>query len=123
MLDLAEHGGEGLVPLRAVAERQGISFKYIERIMSSLTSAGLVEGVHGKGGGYRLCHRAGEYTVGEILRLTEGSLAPVACLDCEGNRCERAKSCKTLPMWKKLDGLICGYLDSVSIEELAKDEV
>ena len=121
MLDLAEHGGEGLVPLRAVAERQGISFKYIERIMSSLTSAGLVEGVHGKGGGYRLCRRAGEYTVGEILRATEPGLAPVACLECGAEPCPRAAFCPTLPMWREYYRLTEDYFDGITLESLGGD--
>ena len=77
-----------------------------------------MDGLRGKGGGYRLNRAPGEYSVGQILRLTEGSLAPVACLNCAPNTCERAETCKTLPMWKKLDRLICDYLDSISIEDL-----
>ena len=83
-----------------------------------MSKAGLVDGLRGKGGGYRLNRAPGEYSVGQILRLTEGSLAPVACLNCAPNPCERAETCKTLPMWKKLDRLICDYLDSISIEDL-----
>lgn len=99
MLDLAEHGGEGYIPMKAVAERQGISLKYIERIMPALSKNNLVEGVHGKGGGYRLSRSIEDYTVGEILRLTEGSLAPIACLECEAKACERKEECKTIGMW------------------------
>lgn len=123
MVELAEHEKGEYVPLKVIAQKQDISEKYLESIIVVLSKAGVVDGLRGKGGGYRLNRDAKDYTVGEILRLTEGSLAPVACLDCKENRCERAQSCKTLPMWKKLDSLICGYLDSVSIEELAKDEV
>ena len=80
MVDLAEHGGEGFIPLKAITERQNISQKYLEGIMASLSKAGLVEGAHGKGGGYRLCREPDKYKVSEILAVTEGTLAPVACL-------------------------------------------
>lgn len=123
MVELAEHEKGEYVPLKVIAQKQGISEKYLESIFSVLSKAGIVDGLRGKGGGYRLSRDAKDCSVGEILRLTEGSLAPVACLGCEENRCERAQSCKTLPMWKKLEDLICGYLDGVSIEELSKDEI
>ena len=89
MIDLAERATENYVPMKEVAERQNISLKYIERIMPALVKSGLVEGVQGKGGGYRLKRSPGEYTVGEILRLTEGDLAPVACLESGAEPCER----------------------------------
>ena len=118
MVDLAEHGGDGYVSMRDVARRQEISDKYAGQIMTLLSRAGLVDGVTGKGGGYRLTRRPEEYPLGEILRLTEGSLAPVACLDRNKSGCPRAGKCQTLPMWEKLDSLINGYLDSVSLVDL-----
>jgi len=108
--------------LKEIAERQNISQKYIESIMTLLSKNGFVDGVHGKGGGYKLKRPPQDYKVGEILRLTEGTLAPVSCLDCasEAVECERKSECRTLPMWEKLDSLISGYLDSVSLLDLMK---
>ena len=120
MVDLAEHGGDGYVSMRDVARRQEISDKYAGQIMTLLSRAGLVDGVRGKGGGYRLTRTPAQYSVGEILRLTEGSLAPVTCLEGEENTCPRAGHCHTLPMWEKLDSLINGYLDSVSLADLLR---
>ena len=119
MIDLAEQGRETYTPLKEVAERQRISKKYIEAIMASLSKAGLVDAVHGKGGGYRLNKPAEEYTVGEILRVTEGDLAPVACLEHGAKPCEYAGECKTLPVWDKLNLMINGYLDGITLAELA----
>lgn len=99
MLDLAEHMEEGNIPLKDVSERQEISKKYLEIIVRELVAGGLVAGVSGKGGGYRLCRKPEEYTIGEILELMEGSLAPVACLEKGAEPCPRAKFCLTLPMW------------------------
>ena len=118
MVDLAEHGGDGYVSMRDVARRQEISDKYAGQIMTLLSRAGLVDGVTGKGGGYRLTRSSANYSVGEILRLTEGSLAPVTCLEGAENPCPRAGECTTLPMWQKLDDLINTYLDSVSLSDL-----
>ena len=118
MIDLAQHEGEGFLSLKSVAERQDISPKYLEMIVAILNRGGLVISQRGKEGGYRLARPASEILVGEVIRLAEGSLAPVACLDCTDSACERADNCLTLPMWRKLDGLINEYLDSVSIEDL-----
>ena len=115
LLDLANH--EGYVPLKEIAERQNISLKYMETIMPLLKEAGFVVGTQGKGGGYMLARPADSYTVGEILRVTEGSIAPVACLD-NGYICDRANTCPTLPIWKNLDSLISGYLDTVKLTDL-----
>ena len=123
MIDLAEHCNGEYIPMKDVVKRQQVSQKYVERIMTMLSKANFVEAVHGKGGGYRLNRSPDEYTAGEILRLTEGSLAPVACLECKSNECSRAEVCKTLPMWKNLNSLICNYLDSVSIGDLAMGNV
>ena len=118
MVELACHSREEYVPLRTIAQQQGISEKYLESILTVLSKAGAIDGLRGKGGGYRLNREAKNYSVGEILRLAEGTLAPVSCLDCTPNKCERAASCRTLPMWEKLNTLICNYLDSVSLADL-----
>lgn len=120
LVDLAEQGGGGYLPLKAVAERQEISPKYLEQILRLLVGAKLVEGVQGKGGGYRLTRPPQDYTVGEILRLTEGSLAPVACLDCGAPACKRASDCRTLPLWTGLDKVVNDYLDRVTLADLMK---
>jgi Rrf2 family protein len=117
MLDLAENGNGGLIPLKSIAERQCISLKYMETIMPNLIKAGLVTATHGKGGGYKLSRPADQYTVGEILRMSEGSITTVACLE-NGYVCTRADTCKTLPIWKKLDTLINNYLDTVLLTDL-----
>ena len=118
MLELAQSQPDAYMPLPLIAQRQGISEKYLESIIAILSRAGLVEGLRGKGGGYRLTRSAANYSVGEILRLTEGSLAPVTCLEGAENPCPRAGECTTLPMWQKLDDLINTYLDSVSLSDL-----
>lgn len=118
MLELAQSQPDAYMPLPLIAQRQGISEKYLESIIAILSRAGLVEGLRGKGGGYRLTRSNAKYSVGEILRLTEGSLAPVTCLEGAENPCPRAGECTTLPMWQKLDDLINTYLDSVSLSDL-----
>ena len=122
MMDLAEYGNGEFLPLKETARRQGISLKYLESIMAELTRAGLVAGRHGKGGGYRLIRPPQEYTAAEILKAAEGSLAPVACLECGAKPCERAAACRTLPMWSKLDELIDGYLSSVTLQNLLDEK-
>lgn len=120
MIDLAEHSDGGYISMKSVAERQEISLKYMEKILPLLVSAKLIEGVHGKGGGYRLTREPRDYPIGEILRLTEGSLAPVACLECGAKACNRTAECRTLPMWTNLDRMINEYLDNVTLENLMK---
>ncbi len=120
LVDLAEHQRGEYIPLKEIAERQEISHKYLESIMAALSKDGLVDGAHGKGGGYKLSRAPEEYKVGEILRLTEGSLAPVACLENGAGPCSRAAQCRTLPMWTELDRLISGYLDGVTVADLMK---
>ena len=117
MLELAQGEPGECMPLPVIAQRQGISEKYLESIIAVLARAGLVEGQRGKGGGYRLSRDLKDYSVGEIVRLTEGSLAPVSCLEGE-NTCPRADKCLSLPVWEKLDTLINDYLDSVSLADL-----
>ena len=118
MTDLAEHPDAGYIPLRQIAQRQDISEKYLESILKALVHGGLLEGVRGKGGGYRLTRPAEQVTVGNILRLTEDSLAPVACLDAGAAPCPRAAACRTLPMWKRLDTLINDFFDGVTLADL-----
>lgn len=121
MIDLAEHADGAYIAMKSVADRQGISLKYLERILPLLVEQKLVEGVRGKGGGYRLTRQPEEYPIGEILRATEGDLAPVACLEAGAESCPRAEDCRTLPMWKELDSLISGYLDSKTLADLTKE--
>ena len=116
MTDLAGQPPERLVPLKEIADRQGLSRKYLETIMATLSNNGLVAGQHGKGGGYQLSRRPEEYTLGEILRLTEGNLAPVACLEEGAVPC--AHPCPTLPVWEKLEHIVGEYLDSVTLADL-----
>ena len=118
MLDLALADPEEYCSVKSIAARQQISEKYMEQIISQLVKAGFVRSVRGAQGGYRLAYAPEKYTAGQILRLTEGSLAPVTCLEGEENTCPRAGHCHTLPMWEKLDSLINGYLDSVSLADL-----
>lgn len=121
MIDLAEHATENYVPMKEVAGRQNISLKYIERIIPALSKNELVEGVQGKGGGYRLKREPKEYTVGEILRLTEGDLAPVACLECGAEPCDREATCKTLSMWSKFYEMTNEYFDGITLAELVEN--
>ena len=123
MIDLAEQNREAYVPLKEIAKRQNISQKYMEGIMTILSKNNFIEAIHGKGGGYRLNRNPEDYKVGDILRLVEGTLAPVACLECGAEPCERASECKTLPMWQKLDEMISGYLNDVSIADLMRNEM
>ncbi len=118
LIDLAEHSDGSFIAMKEVAHRQAISLKYLERIMPLLVEAGLIEGMRGKGGGYRLTRDPDEYTLGEILRTTEGDLAPVACLACGAKPCPREEDCRTLTMWKELDALINTYLDGKTLADL-----
>ncbi len=119
MVDMAEHPTEDYVPLKVIAERQEISEKYLESIIKLLVKAKMLVGVRGKGGGYRLTRSPDQYTVGSLLRLTEESLAPVACLEQDADSCPRAFECRTLPLWQGLDKVISDYLDNVTIADLA----
>ncbi|MDE6273483.1 MAG: Rrf2 family transcriptional regulator [Clostridiales bacterium] len=123
MTDLAEQEGEkNYIALKGIAQRQEISQKYLESIMLALSKAGLVDGQHGKGGGYRLNRSPKDYSVGEILRVTEGDLAPVACLDCEAEACGRSSDCRTLPMWTELYRMINDYFDHITLASLMRQE-
>lgn len=122
MLDIAEHSDGQYITLKDIAARQEISEKYLESIISLLSKAYLLDGLRGKGGGYRLTRSPEEYSVGEIIRLVEGPLSPVACLKGSGVKCEKSDSCRTLPMWTKLDDMVNSYLDSISIASLLENE-
>lgn len=118
MIDLAEHSGDGYIPMKDVASRQGISLKYLERILPVLAKNNYIHGIQGKGGGYKLTKSAEEYRIGDILRLTEGDLAPVACLHGEENTCERAGSCKTVKMWSRYYELTNNFFDGITLADL-----
>ena len=117
MIDLAEHK-DSCIPLKDIAERQQISKKYLEIIAKELVDGGLVTGVSGKGGGYRLTRSPEDYNVGEILELMEGSLASVSCLACEKQTCPRADTCQTLPMWSEFDKMTHDYFYNKKLTEL-----
>ena len=120
MLDLAMNSGGELVRIRTIAARQEISEKYLEQIISTLNHAGFVKSVRGAQGGYRLAKEPKDYTVGMILRLTEGSLAPVACLDDEVNQCSRVEQCATLEVWNRLKTAIGGVVDNITLADLVQ---
>lgn len=117
LIDMAEHPTGRYIPLKDIAERQEISEKYLESILKVLVREGVLTGLRGKGGGYRLSKPPEQYTVGEVLRLTEGTLAPVSCLE-EKEPCARSSGCRTLPLWRGLDKVIREYLDSYTIADL-----
>ena len=121
MLDLTENQKDGYIPLHDIAKRQEISEKYLEAILPALIKNGFLEGLRGKGGGYRLSREPESYTVGSILKLLENGLAPVTCLESEQNKCERAADCKTLPMWGKLYKMIDDYFEGITLVDLCKD--
>lgn len=122
MIDLAEHQTDGYIPLKEIAERQDISEKYLESILKILVQNRLLAGLRGKGGGYRLTKAPENYTISSILRLTEGTLAPVACLDINPVDCPRMAECRTLPMWQKLDKLIHEFFDGITLADLMRSE-
>jgi len=122
MIDIAETGG-GFIPLDSIAERQNISKKYLERILAVLTRGELLQGLRGKGGGYKLTRLSQSYTVGEILELTEGSLATVACLQADTELCERADTCLTLPMWKQYDKMVHDFFYHITLEDLLSGKI
>jgi Rrf2 family protein len=121
LLDLADHKAQGFVPLKDVAERQNISKQYLEQIVSLLNTSNILRANRGKQGGYMLAKDASEYTVGQILRITEGNLAPVSCLEDNLNKCGRAGYCKTLAMWVGLNRVINDYLDSISLLDMQEE--
>lgn len=122
MIDLAEQQKDKYIPLKDIAGRQGISDKYLESILKALVTKKLLQGLRGKGGGYRLTRRPEEYTVGEILELTEGTLASVACLKSDAEPCGRQNACRTLEMWKKFDAMVHDYFYGITLADLMNDE-
>lgn len=118
MVDLAQHQEDGYVPLNVIAGRQDISEKYLESILKVLVQDELLTGLRGRGGGYRLTKEPKDYTLGEILRLTEGSLAPVACTDDGEHDCPRKESCPSHPVWQKLDTMINDFFDGITLADL-----
>jgi Rrf2 family protein len=122
MVGLALRESDEYVPLKEIAEEEGISQKYLEAIMATLSKAGMVDAIHGKGGGYRLNRTAKEYTVGSILKLTEGSLAPVSCTSQGAVACSRSTCCHALPMWEKLEKMIDEFFEGITLEDLCKTE-
>ena len=121
MLSFAQHGGDEYIPLKEIAEAEGISQKYLESIMTILSKANFVDAVHGKGGGYRLNRKPEEYTVGSILKLTEGSLAAVSCTAQGASACSRTTCCQTLPMWEKLEKMIDEFFEGITLADLLKE--
>ncbi len=118
LVDLAEHQSEGFVALKDIAGRQNISKKYLEQIVPVLNNSGFLQTNRGYQGGYRLSRTPDKYTVGDILRLTEGSLAPVACLENSPNLCERQNECATLHVWEGLYKVINEYLDGITLQDI-----
>ena len=121
MVRFALHGGEDYIPLKQIAEEESISQKNLESIMTTLSKAGFVDAVHGKGGGYRLNRKPSEYTVGSILKLTEGSLAAVSCTTQGPAACSRSTCCQTKPMWEKLDRLIDEFFEGITLADLLEE--
>ena len=121
LIDIAEHQTPtGYIPLQEIADRQEISEKYLESIVKTLVTGGILVGLRGKGGGYRMNMDPEKCTVNQVLRLTEGSLAPVACLESSQPICNRLQMCRTLPMWQGLDELISNYFEGFTIADLAQ---
>ncbi|MDE5582582.1 MAG: Rrf2 family transcriptional regulator [Ruminococcus sp.] len=123
LADLAIHGEEGYISLKDIAERQDISKKYLEQIVPLLSRSGIIKANRGNKGGYMINGKASELSIGDVLRATEGSLAPVACLEYEPNSCERCDKCPTISIWKELYRLITDYLDGISIQDLADKSI
>lgn len=118
MIDLAQHNQDFFIPLKDISERQAISIKYLEQITSLLSKYGLLQSVRGPQGGYKLSRDASEYTVGEILRITEGNLSPVTCLEPNAATCERRSFCSTVKLWEGLQKTINDYFDSITLDQL-----
>ncbi|MDE5899304.1 MAG: RrF2 family transcriptional regulator [Treponemataceae bacterium] len=119
MIDLAQQNTNAYVPLKDISERQGISVKYLEQIAALLSKFQLLQSVRGPQGGYKLAKKPAEYTIAEILRPTEGSLAPVACLEQNPVSCPRSSECRTLQLWRGLDAVVSNYLNSITLDQLA----
>lgn len=120
LVELAEHTNHGYVPMREIAQKQGISLKYLERILPVLSKNGIIEGLQGKSGGYRLAKPPKECRLGDILRLTEGDLAPVSCLECDATPCEKSHECRTYPLWLEFHQLIDEFFDGKTLADIIK---
>lgn len=120
LTDMAEHQSDGYIPLKEIAQRQEISEKYLESIIKILVQAGILAGLRGKGGGYRLSRAPDRIVVNDVLRLTEGTLAPVSCLEAGSAPCSRKADCRTLPLWQGLDRVISEYLERYTIADLMR---
>ncbi len=120
MIDLAEHQDKGYIPLKDIAGRQEVSEKYLEIIIKTLVKGKMLKGLRGKGGGYMLLRRPEDYIIGEIIEITEGPLAPVACLAPNAEPCGRKENCRTLPLWQKFDSLIHNFFYGITLEDLMK---
>ena len=118
LIDLAEHSGDGYIPMKDVAKRQNLSLKYIEQTVPVLTKNGLLTGIRGKGGGYKLSRLPEEYKIGEILRLTEGDLAPVKCVSANSEPCNATASCRIYTMWSRFNEMTNEYFDSITLDKL-----
>ena len=123
LIDLAENYKGDYIPLKEIAERQEISQKYLEGIIAELSKKGLLDALHGKGGGYKLIKDPNDYKVSEIIEAVEGSLAPIECLEKNAKPCKRAQECRTLPMWTGLYKVIQEYLDNISLADLTQNKV
>lgn len=123
LLDLAEHRNGSFIPMKDVAKRQGISLKYIERLLPPLKEAGLIDSLHGKGGGYKLTREPDRYDLWEILSTAEGDLAPVECLKEDSEQCSRSAQCRTLPVWENYYKLIKNYFSGITLADLLKNNV
>ena len=118
LLDLAQHKDDGFIPLKEISQRQGISKQYLEQIVSLLNTSNILRANRGKQGGYMLAKEPDNCSAGQILRITEGGLAPVSCLEDDVNQCVKADFCKTLPMWQDLNKVILNYLDGITLQDL-----
>lgn len=118
LIDLAEHRDDGYIPMKEIAQRQELSLKYLERILPVLTKAGIITGLQGKTGGYRLTVAPDDCTIGDVLRLTEGDLAPVACLECGAKPCPRKDQCRTYPMWAEFQQVISEFFDRKTLADI-----
>lgn len=123
MVDLAEQNSGEFIPLRDIAKRQEISEKYLESILPVLVKNELLIALRGKGGGYKLARSPQSYTVGSILKLVESTMVPVACLECKPNKCARAGTCKTLPMWQKLQNTMDNFFAGITLYDLCNGTI
>ena len=122
MVYFALHGSEEYIPLKQIAEAEGISQKYLEAIMAVLSKAGFVDAIHGKGGGYRLNRKPEEYSVGSILKIAEGNLKTVSWTTAGASACNRSTCCRTLPMWERLDNMVEEFFQGITLADLLKEE-